>query len=93
MSLLNPPISEGRPRDGYGRCKGCGLHDGHIATCSYARKRGTLTLRASVVANGQHDVSKYLRDLERQFANAFSIAVHDYYPDATVRAFVEVDDA
>ncbi len=80
-------------RNGYARCVGCGLREGHIETCEYARKRGVLTLRASIEVNGQHDVAKYLDDLRAQFANAFSIAVHEYYPDAAVRAWVEVADA
>lgn len=79
-------------RDGYGRCLGCGLKHDHIDTCQYARSRVTLTLRASITVPRQHDVEKHLGDLKRQFANDFSIAVHEFYPDASVVAFVEVLD-
>jgi hypothetical protein len=80
-------------RDGYGRCKGCGLREGHVDTCEHAKKRGTVSFVVSVTTGRGHDLEKYLREIERAFANDISILAHDYYPDARFGSRVEVTDA
>jgi hypothetical protein len=59
-------------------------------------KVGTVVLKAVVATSDDHDVARYLEELRKAFANNFSIAVHDMYPDAKIHTAVTlgyVDDA